>query len=135
VVRAEAEAGDDRVLTRAGITVGQIDRADGWAQRADRHAAVPGLPAGAVRGACARAEVQLARDEPGAAAELALSAAGDADRVGAPRDAADARLLAGRALAAANKRSAVLDILQRVAADAGRGCAFSIRDAAAAELR
>ena len=79
--------------------------------------------------------MRLARDEPEEAATLALAAVADADRVGAPRDAADARLLAGRALAAQNRRAPALDVLQRVAADAARGCAFSIRDAAAAELR
>ena len=123
------------VLTRASIGVGRIDEADGWAERAARHAGALGLPAGSVRGCCARAEVQLARDEPASAADLALAAVADADRVGAPRDALEARLLAGRALAAANKRSAALDLLQRVAADAARGCGFSYRDAAAAELR
>ena len=123
------------VMTRASIATGRLDEAERWAERAARHAAALGLPAGAVRGACARAEVRLARDEPEEAATLALAAAADADRVGAPRDAADARLLAGRALAAQNRRAPALDVLQRVAADAARGCAFSIRDAAAAELR
>jgi DNA-binding NarL/FixJ family response regulator len=123
------------VLTRAGIAAGRLDEADDWATRAADHAAALRLPSGGVRGACARAEVLLARDDADAAAELATEAVATADRVGAPRDAAEARLLAGRALAAAGKRPQAVDMLQRAAADAARGCAFQIRDAGAAELR
>ena len=53
----------------------------------------------------------------------------------APLDAADARLLAGRALAAAGDTEPAKAALQRVAADAGRGGALRLRDAAARELR
>jgi DNA-binding NarL/FixJ family response regulator len=123
------------VLTRAGIAAGRLDEADDWATRAVDHASALRLPSGGVRGACARAEVLLARDEADAAAELATEAVATADRVGAPRDAAETRLLAGRALAAAGKRPQAVDMLQRAATDAARGCAFQIRDAGAAELR
>ncbi len=123
------------VLTRAGIAAGRLEEADDWATRAFDHAAALRLPAGQVRGAMARAEVLLAREQAADAAELALEAVATGDRVGAPRDAVEARLLAGRALTAAGKRPQAVEVLQRAAADATRGCAFQIRDAAAAELR
>ena len=123
------------VLTRAGVAAGRLDDAEGWAQRAADHAAALRLPVGGVRGACARAEVLLARDEAQAAVELALEAVATADRVGAPRDAAEARLLAGRTLVAAGRRPQALEMLQRAAADAAQGSAFQIRDGAGAELR
>ena len=50
-------------------------------------------------------------------------------------DATDARLLAGRALAAAGAVDEAKLVLQRVAADAGRGGALRLRDAAQRELR
>ena len=62
------------------------------------------LPASDVRAACARAEILLARGAARAAAAVAeRAAAAAADRIPAPMDAADARLLAGRALAAAGE--------------------------------
>jgi DNA-binding NarL/FixJ family response regulator len=123
------------VLARAGVATGRLEEADEWAQRATAHAAALRLPAGAVRGACARAEVLLARDEPQEAAQLALEAVAAGERAGAPRDATEARLLAGRALSSAGSRAAAVEAFQRVAADAATGCGFALRDAATRELR
>jgi DNA-binding NarL/FixJ family response regulator len=50
-------------------------------------------------------------------------------------DAADGLLLAGRALAAAGEVETAKAPLQRVAADAGRGGALRLRNAAQRELR
>jgi DNA-binding NarL/FixJ family response regulator len=93
------------------------------------------LPARAVRTAVARAEVLLATGEAGAAARLALEAAAHGERAGALRDAAEARLVAGRALAAAGPDEHAKEVLQRVGTDAGRGGADRLRDAAGRELR
>ena len=123
------------VLTRAGIAIGQLDEAAVWADRATRHAASLKLPAGAVRGACARGEVLLARDEPDAAVKLALDAVSAGIAAGAPRDVVDARLLAGRALAAAGRGEEAVESLQRAAEDAAEGCGYRMRDEAALQLR
>ncbi len=122
-------------LVRAGVAAGRLEDADDWARRATMHAAALRLPAGAVRGACARAEVLLARDEADDATQVALEAVATAERAGAPRDGAEARLLAGRALNAAGRRDEAVDAFQRVAADAAAGSAFALRDAATRELR
>ena len=89
---------------RAALAAGRPEQAGGWAERAA--ASPPGLPASAVRADCARAEVLLDAGDAPAAAELALQAAADGERADARRDAADARLLAGRALAAAGRDDA-----------------------------
>ena len=123
------------VLTRAGIAIGQVDEAAVWADRATRHAASLKLPAGAVRGACARGEVLLARDEADEAVKLALDAVSAGIAAGAPRDVVDARLLAGRALAAAGRGEDAVESLQRAAEDAAAGCGYRMRDEAALQLR
>ncbi|MDA0141950.1 helix-turn-helix transcriptional regulator, partial [Solirubrobacter deserti] len=76
-----------------------------------------------------------ARGDAPAAAPLALAAAAAADRIPAPLDAAKARLLTGRAFAAAGESESAKAALQQVAADASRGGALLLRDAAARELR
>jgi DNA-binding NarL/FixJ family response regulator len=123
------------VLTRAGIASGRVDEAAVWAERATRQAETLRLPAGSVRGALARGEVLLARDEADEAVELALDAVAAGMRADAPRDTVDARLLAGRALAAAGRREEAVESLTRAAADAARGCGFRMRDEAALQLR
>ena len=122
------------VLVRAAVAGGRVDDAQRWADELRSRAARLALPASAARATCARAELLLVRGDP-AAAELAERAATTADASGAPLDATDARLLAGRALAAAGDADRAKTMLQRVAADAGRGGALRLRDAAARELR
>jgi DNA-binding NarL/FixJ family response regulator len=122
-------------LVRFTLAAERCGDAERWAALATEHAARLRLPAGAVRAACARAEVRLARDDAARAAVLAADAVAAAARAGAPLDALDARLLAGRALAAAGDAGAAKATLQRVAADAGRGGALRYRDAAARDLR
>ena len=76
----------------------------------------------------------LARGDAGEAAVVAEHACAAADAERAPLDALDARLVAGRALAAAGDPRA-RDVLQRVAADAGRAGAQGLHEAAGRELR
>ena len=64
-----------------------------------------------------------------------MAAAEAAGRIGARRDELGARLLAGRALAAAGDRTEAVAVLRAVTVDAARGGAFMARDAAARELR
>jgi DNA-binding CsgD family transcriptional regulator len=123
------------VLVRAAVATERLDEAREWCAELVRHAEAMALPAGAVRGACAQAEILLATGEPAEAARFALSAAERAGRIGARRDELAARLLAGRALAAAGDRTEAVAVLRAVTVDAGRGGASMWRDAAARELR
>jgi DNA-binding CsgD family transcriptional regulator len=122
-------------MVRAGIAAGRLADADRWARIATEHTARLRLPAGRARAACARAELQLARGDAAGAAELAADAVAVAERAGAPLDALEARLLAGRAYSAAGDAEPAKDALQRVAADAARGGALRLRDDAARDLR
>jgi len=122
------------LLVRAAVAAGRVDEAERWARDAEERAARLRLPVAAARAACARAEILLASGAATHAAERALEAAAAAD-VDAPLDAAEARLLAGRALAVAGDPAAAGALLRRVAADAGGAGALRLRDAAARELR
>ena len=122
---------------RAAIATDRIDEARDWADELARHAEAMALPAGAVRAACAQAEMLLAerrrRPRPG---RVAMAAGrGRPGGIGARRDELAARLLAGRALAAAGDRTEAVAVLRAVTVDAARGGAFMWRDAAARELR
>jgi DNA-binding CsgD family transcriptional regulator len=123
------------VLVRAGIATGRVDDAREWAAELVRHANAMALPAGAVRGMIAQAELALADDDAQAAGRMAIAASERAGRIGAKRDEITARLLAGRALAAAGDRTEAVALLRAVTVDAARGGAHSTRDAAARELR
>jgi DNA-binding CsgD family transcriptional regulator len=123
------------VLVRAAVATERIDEARGWCAELIRHAEAMALPAGAVRGACAEAEILLASGEPAEDGRIAMAAAERAGRIGARRDELAARLLAGRALAAAGDRTEAVAVLRAVTVDAARGGAFLWRDSAARELR
>ena len=123
------------VLVRAAIATERLDEARDWAAELVRHAEAMALPAGAVRGACAQAELLLAPARPPRPGRVAMAAAERAGRIGARRDELAARLLAGRALAAAGDRTEAVALLRAVTVDAARGGAFMTRDAAARELR
>jgi ATP/maltotriose-dependent transcriptional regulator MalT len=120
-------------LVRAALAAGRTDDADRWATKAAQRTL--GLPAARVRAHLARAELLLARGAANEAAATATAAAAFADSIPAPLDAAEARLLAGRAFALAGDDARAKRELQRVAADAGRGHAGRLRDAASRELR
>jgi DNA-binding NarL/FixJ family response regulator len=120
---------------RAAISVGDLDAAERWASLTEERASSLALTAGAVRAATARAMVSLAVGLSDQAASLALSAVEDGLRFGAIRDAMEARLVAGRALAAAGRREEAIATLQALAAAATAGGANRLVDAAARELR
>lgn len=119
------------VRVRAALAAGNVDDADRLAREAATHSALFALPHTAARAEAATAEVLLAHGEPEAAAALAACAA----EASVALDAAHARLLEGRALAAASRLEAAKTVLQRVAADAALGGATRLRRAAARELR
>jgi hypothetical protein len=93
------------VLVRAAIAADSIEEAELFAGELERHAEALALPAGAVRAQTARAELLLAGGDAAAAGTVAMAAAEAAGRIGARRDELTARLLAGRALAAAGDRT------------------------------
>jgi len=134
-INPTAVAGLLLIATRAAVALGRLDEAERWAELTIRIAGGPQLPASAVRGVRARAEVLLARDSARAAARLAASAVSDAERLGLRQEEVAARLLAGRALLAGGDRDAAMGELQRAATDAGRFGAGADRDAAGRELR
>jgi ATP/maltotriose-dependent transcriptional regulator MalT len=122
-------------LVRAAIALDRLGDADRWTAGIEERAARTGSPGARARAVTARAELLLARGRAAEAAPLAADAAEAAERAGMRLDALFARLAAGRALAAAGERQAAIATLQRVAADAGRGGAGVILDAAGRELR
>jgi DNA-binding NarL/FixJ family response regulator len=85
--------------------------------------------------ACARAELLIAGDEPGPAAELARSAVAIGDREEVRLDAARARVVLGRALSRAGDRDGAVAEFERVIVDAGRSGADRVASEAARELR
>jgi DNA-binding CsgD family transcriptional regulator len=101
------------LLTRAELAIGRLDRAERWVARAEATAAPLGLGVASAQAGRARAEVALARGNAGEAAYAALTAADAADRQGAPVEAARARTLAGRALAAGGDRERAAAQLER----------------------
>ena len=120
-------------LTRASIALGRVEDADRWATLGEQRARELSLRAGTVRTSAARAEVLLARGEADAAAEVALEAAGRP--YDGLRDLLDARLVGGRALAAAGRRDEAVAQFHRVAEESAPGGARRFTDAADRELR
>jgi len=123
------------ILVRAALSLGRDDDAERWVERIEERATITRSPGVLARAAIARAELLMARGEPAAAARIAAEAADGAEENGMRLDAINARLCAGRALAAAGERDAAVTVLQRVAAEAGRGSAGLFVEAAGRELR
>ena len=96
-------------LVRAAIAAGELDDAERWAEQAAEFADRMKLPASIVRAATACAEVLLARGDAAGAAAVAEEAVALGERRqpagGAPLDVLEARMVAGRALAAAGTRA------------------------------
>ena len=124
-----------RPLVTAAIACGRLHEAEEWVDRMSAHAERMGLPASTVRALSARADLTLARGDAEAALDAALTAVSIGDGLDARYDTATARLVAGRVLMAAGRRDEAVAALERVAADASRGQALKLRDAAARELR
>ena len=122
------------VLVEADLAIGDLEAAEAHAARAVGLAEKIGL--GGPRAAAARAEalVALARSDSRRAAELALAAVADADRIGGALDAARGRVIAGRAFAAGDCEAAIaqLTATERQAAASG---SQRLREEAVRELR
>jgi DNA-binding NarL/FixJ family response regulator/tetratricopeptide (TPR) repeat protein len=96
-------------LTRAAVAAGRLDVADESQRHADEAARETGLPMARAWADRAQAEVLLAREEPAAAAELALASAAAAGELHARIDRAISRELAGRALQAAGDQDRAVE--------------------------
>jgi len=133
-------AGVAVAAVRAAVLVERFDEAEAWVAAAERAATTAGvddapLPASAARAGRARAELRLGRGDARAAAGEAAAVADAAQRAGLRGDALEARLLEGRARAAAGDRDEAVRILREVAEAAAAHGALSLRDAAARDLR
>jgi ATP/maltotriose-dependent transcriptional regulator MalT len=123
------------LLARAALALRHDDDAADWAERAGRAAHVDELPVSACIAALALASVRLARGDHAAAAATALDASRIAERAGAPIEAGRARLLAGRALAAAGDRERALPELAAAESQLAECGAERDRNEATRELR
>ena len=124
-----------RPLVSAAIACGRLDAAEDVIDRMAAHAERMALPASTVRALSARAELQLARGEAQSARQPARTAVSIGEGMDAGYDTAVARLVEGQVLMALGARDEAVASLERVAADASRGEAIKLRDAAARELR
>jgi DNA-binding CsgD family transcriptional regulator len=123
------------VLVRAALAVGDADEAARFAEVLERRALAHDLPLGQARARSARAEIALAAGDADSAAQLALEAAAEQERLRSQVDALPSRLCAGRALALLGRRDEAEAQLRAVAEEAERCTAWRFRDEAAAELR
>jgi DNA-binding CsgD family transcriptional regulator len=124
-----------RPLVAAAIASGRLDEAERWVDRMAAYAERMALPVSTVRALSARAELLLARGDAEAAQQPALIAVSIGEGLDAGYDTAIARLVTGQVLMALGRRDEAVAALERVAADASRGEALKLRDAAAPELR
>ena len=122
-------------LTRCRLALDRIDQAERAAACAYEVAAAYGLPYSSALADRATAVVALAKGDPAGAAELALSSAARAEKIGARVDAALSRTLAGRALASAGDADRAAAELERAAARLEECGALRHRDEAEHELR
>lgn len=122
-------------LTRAEIGRGRFREAEQAALHAEVEADGLGLRLAIGWAQRASAAVLLAENRPLGAAELALSAAAAATAVGAPVEAANARMLAGRAFASGGQRTEGVAQFQVAAAEYDACGAVRLRDEAERELR
>jgi DNA-binding CsgD family transcriptional regulator len=123
------------LLTRGWLASGRVPEAEGTAARAGAIAERVGLEAATAMADRAAAAVALARDDPVGAADLALAAAGASAEAGAGVDAARARTLAGRALAAAGEHDRAIAELETAARELGACAARRYRLEAEHEQR
>jgi DNA-binding NarL/FixJ family response regulator len=123
------------VLSRAELARGNAAGAETWAARGEALARDLALPLAEASILHARALLALDGGDPQASAALAARAAAAADAVGAVIDAARARTLGGRALAAAGDADNAVDLLTGAEAELSACGAAHLRDEAARELR
>jgi DNA-binding NarL/FixJ family response regulator len=128
------EASCYELLSRAELALGDVDAAERFAARAAEAADRSGLQVPLAQARRARAAVLLERGRAAEAAELALQAAAGAEAAGAAVESARTRILAGRALAGADRERAIVELRHAHAQLAGCG-AVRYSDEAASELR
>jgi DNA-binding SARP family transcriptional activator/tetratricopeptide (TPR) repeat protein len=104
-----------RLLTAAELALGDVTAAESWADRAAAAATPDGPPGRRGFALLARAEVQLARQNP-AAAPTACRAAAEFRAARMPLNEAMARLTAGTALSASGRQAEGLAQLEQVKA-------------------
>ena len=122
-------------LTLAALRYGARDEAAEWAARAGPPAAELGLGIPLAQAARADAAVRLGQGDAAGALERAQAGVAAAEAVGARRDAAHARLLAGRALAALGDADGATRELAAAEAELDAAGARRLREEAAQELR
>jgi ATP/maltotriose-dependent transcriptional regulator MalT len=123
------------LLTRCWLAAGRTEQAEQAAARAESTARRVRLPLADAMAHRAAAAVALAAGDPDAAAERALAAVVAAEVIDARVDAAVARTLAGRALAAAGHRDRAVDELEHAAGQLDACGALRYRSHAEHELR
>ncbi|HEX2042873.1 MAG TPA: AAA family ATPase [Acidimicrobiales bacterium] len=123
------------ILTRAELGRGRLVEAEEWARRAESFAERLGLPFADIFARRASAEVALERGDHALAVDHARASARAAEGVGARLDAARARVLAGRALAASSDREPAVAELVTAAEELSVCGAVHLAGEAAAVLR
>lgn len=123
------------MLTRAELELGEVDRAEDWARRAEVAAAELGLAGRTGWALEARARVLLARDQPAPAAETARAAAEHLTQAGNRIESARARALRGMAVAAAGDPRRGIAELEQARGELEACGALHPRDQVARELR
>jgi predicted ATPase len=123
------------LLTRCWLAAGATDQAERSAARAESTARRVRLPLADAMAHRAAAAVALANGDPETAAERALAAVAAAEAIDARVDAAVARTIAGRALAAAGERDRALEELEQAAGQLHACGALRYRSHAEHELR
>jgi DNA-binding CsgD family transcriptional regulator len=124
-----------RPLVDAALAAGRRADAELWTDHVDRYLETVGRPPAArVRVACARAAL-LIEAEPARAAEIAGEAVALGVAESVRTDTLRARLLLGRALAAADERDTAVAELEQALADARSAAAIRLASEAARELR
>ncbi len=123
------------VLSRAELALGEVDRAEGWVERAEAAAGGLELPGRTGWATHARAGLLLARGEAARAASVALAAVAAFGAAGNRIEAGRSRALHGIALGAAGERGPAIAVLERARAELEECGAYGPRDEAARELR
>jgi ATP/maltotriose-dependent transcriptional regulator MalT len=123
------------VLVQAELQLGRYAAAEEWIGRIRSFVESMPLPEREAGLAVAEASLMLARDDPGAAARLALGAAEQLEALGVRVEAARARTLAGRALATSGDREQAAGQLKQALAAVESCGARRARDEAAQAMR
>jgi DNA-binding CsgD family transcriptional regulator/tetratricopeptide (TPR) repeat protein len=126
---------DWEVLALLELARGNVDAADDYARRTEKHAAWLGLRLPTSIGMRARAAVLLHRGQAAEAARLASEAATVAAEVGARLYVAFSLALAGRALAAAGDRTEAIAVLREAERELDECGSLRGRDEMRRELR